>query len=29
MKVAIVLTGHCRDFELAFPNLEEHLFKKL
>jgi hypothetical protein len=28
MKVAIVLTGHCRDFELVFANLEEHLFKK-
>lgn len=28
MKVAIVLTGHCRDFDLTFKNFEEHLFKK-
>lgn len=28
MKVAIVLTGHCRDFDKSFSNLEEQLFKK-
>ena len=28
MKVAIVLTGHCRDFDLTFSNFEKYLFKK-
>jgi hypothetical protein len=28
MKIAIVLTGHSRDFNSTFKNFEEHLFKK-
>ena len=28
MKIAVVLTGHCRDFDKTFPSFEENVFKK-
>lgn len=28
MKIAVVLTGHCRDFDKTFKNFEQNIFKK-